>query len=110
MTSKLKCPFCQTELDYDEYGWDYSCPNHKCRATKGVLCGTKSLWQALIQAKQDLEIAVDALKYYADSRFGKKQDDGTYALEIDKGCGVTVVYTYDPRLAKQTLEQIEHKE
>ena len=59
---------------------------------------------------EDLEIAQRALEYYADSRFGKKQDDGTYALEIDKGCGVTVVYTYDPRLAKHTLEQIKHKE
>lgn len=51
MTSKLKCPVCQQELgvilcDPD----DFICP--KCR-----LCGTESLWQALIQAKQDLKNA-----------------------------------------------------
>lgn len=58
MTSKLKCPFCQTELEYDwGYDGDYSC--RKCGRNK--MFGSEELWQALIQAKQDLEIAVDAL-------------------------------------------------
>ena len=77
---------------------------------KSKYIGTKQMWQELSKLRWDLEFARRALEYYANSRFGKKQDDGTYALEIDKGCGVTVVYTYDPRLAKHTLEQIEHKE
>lgn len=102
MTSKLKCPFCEYELQENR-------TTNLCCPICGLVAPTK-LWTALIQAKQDLEIARKALEYYSDSRFGKKQDDGTYALEIDKGCGVTVVYTYDPRLAKQALEQIEHKE
>lgn len=131
MTSKLKCPVCDVPLT--ECGDMLSCPNDHCGWV-----GNAALWQALIQAKQDLdffikeqvrtqtaliertkeldkcqkdlEIATKALGYYADSRFGKKQDDGTYVLEIDKGCGVTVVYTYDPRPAKQAIKQIEQKE
>ena len=61
MTSKIKCPFCGEELDYDEYGWDYSCSNPSCQKSLGILSGTEKLWQALIQAKQDLEIAREAL-------------------------------------------------
>lgn len=108
MTTKLKCPFCGKKLFYDEQDGIYRCMKFAC--VMDYEGGTEQLWQALIQAKQDLEITRKALGFYADSRFGEKQDDGTYALKIDKGCGVTVVYTYDPRLAKQTLEQIEHKE
>jgi hypothetical protein len=104
MTSKLKCPFCGQELIREGMNhWWCSCNiEHQGKE----LYGTTALWQALIQAKQDLEIARKALEYYADSRFGKKQDDGTYALEIDKGCGVTIVYTYDPRPAKQAIDHI----
>jgi predicted nucleic-acid-binding Zn-ribbon protein len=59
MTSKLKCPFCQTELEYDfGYDGDYSC--RKCGRNK--MFGSEELWQALIQAKQDLEIARKALE------------------------------------------------
>ena len=61
MTSKLKCPFCQQELRNCCAGVIYtcskpdSCPHEQCY-------GSKELWQALIQAKQDLEIARKALK------------------------------------------------
>ena len=60
MTSKLKCPFCQQELRNCCAGVIYtcskpdSCPHEQCY-------GSKELWQALIQAKQDLEIATNAL-------------------------------------------------
>lgn len=105
MTSKLKCPICGGNIQYNDGYSTYDCKNNPA-----IHNASEEIWQALIQAKQDLEIARKALEYYANSRFGKKQDDGTYVLEIDKGCGVTVVYTYDPRPAKQALEQIEYKE
>ena len=110
MTSKLKCPVCNHKLYQTASEPATYCCLYKDCQSDFKFAGSKELWQALIQARQDLEIARKALEYYADSRFGKKQDDGTYALEIDKGCGVTVVYAYDPRSAKQALEQIEHKE
>lgn len=92
MTSKLKCPVCQQELgvilcDPD----DFICP--KCR-----LCGTESLWQALIQAKQDLKIATKALEDI-------KSD---YELYSEQGCRMepneTDMYNY----ARTALEQIDH--
>ena len=73
-------------------------------------CDVNELIDDYDRTRKDLEIARKALEYYADSRFGKKQDDGTYVLEIEKGYGVTVVWTYDPRPAKQALEHIKHKE
>lgn len=89
MTSKLKCPFCQQELgvilcDPD----DFICP--KCR-----LCGTESLWQALIQVRQDLEIATKALEKLKECLF----QGGEQSVKL----GVRVV-------AQSALEQIEHKE
>lgn len=60
MTSKLKCPFCQQELELDDILGNsqplYYCKNRNCERTKW-LSGTSEFWQALIQAKQDLEVA-----------------------------------------------------
>lgn len=118
MTSKLKCPFCQTELDYDEYGWDYSCPNHKCRATKGVLCGTKSLWQALIQSQQDLEESQQAtlenaqtiLEIHKDLEIARKALVFVKTLnERQDGC-FEEDYETQMRTVYKALKQIEHKE
>ena len=53
MTSKLKCPFCGYELQENR-------TTNLCCPICGLVAPTK-LWQALIQAKQDLEIARKAL-------------------------------------------------
>jgi hypothetical protein len=60
MTSKLKCPFCGQELIREGMNhWWCSCNiEHQGKE----LYGTTALWQALIQAKQDLEIARKALE------------------------------------------------
>lgn len=53
MASKLKCPFCGKELQQGTPD-TYSCPNIYC--PQAFSCwGSIPLWQALIQAKQDLE-------------------------------------------------------
>ena len=88
MTSKLKCPVCQQDLgiilcDTD----DFVCS--KCR-----MCGTEKLWQALIQAKQDLEIARQALKKIESTEWY----DSMSSYEI-------MTFT-----AMKALEQIEHKD
>ena len=104
MTSKLKCPFCGEKL-VRHWGMKspaiYCCDNQKCKRG-GV--GTEQSWQALTQAKQDLEIARQALEEI------KKVCDGC------RWCDSNL---YDPtpsdgrRIAETTnkaLEQIEHKE
>ena len=86
MTSKLKCPFCQQELRNCCAGVIYtcskpdSCPHEQCY-------GSKELWQALIQAKQDLEIATNALREICNDY----QEDSS-------------------ERAEKALTQIEHKE
>ena len=59
MSDKLLCPFCQQELEKD-CDWVYGCPNRKCKAF-GYFFGARELWQALIDTKKKLDIAVDAL-------------------------------------------------
>ena len=51
MTSKLKCPVCDVPLT--ECGDMLSCPNDHCGWV-----GNSALWQALIQAKQDLDFFI----------------------------------------------------
>jgi len=94
MTSKLKCPFCgETLRKYGEVDPDTrtsivlgaNCP--KCNIGNSDI----KLWQALIQAKQDLEIARKALK---DAR-----------IFADTHCIATAVKTID-----KALTQIENKE
>ena len=57
--SDMKCPFCQQELVIDPCG-EMGCLNEKCKESM-FLIGTKELWQALIDTKKKLDVAVDAL-------------------------------------------------
>ena len=61
MTNNLKCPFCQQELYQDYTGIMYCC-NEDCEQSADWY-GSPILWQALIQAKQDLVIAKSTLEY-----------------------------------------------
>lgn len=94
MTSKLKCPFCQQELIREGMNhWWCSCNiEHQGKE----LYGTTALWQALIQAKQDLKIAKSYVK-------------GVSKMVINSGDNIYIVIGYFKKLAEQTLEQIEHK-
>lgn len=56
MTSKLKCPFCGANLRESTYGI-YSCTNVHCVQAYNYW-GSPLLWQALIQAKQDLDFFI----------------------------------------------------
>lgn len=97
MTSELKCPFCGEKL-YSS-GDCYFCLNDDC-----VFCGfyfMKKRWnaiielkQALIQAKQDLEIARQALDWIGNNRLAENP------VRVEQL----------RRHARNALEQIEHKE
>ena len=60
MTDKLLCPFCQQELGLKNIN-NIMCSNEKCVAWKGNFYGSEDLWQALIDTKKKLDVAVDAL-------------------------------------------------
>lgn len=66
MNNKLICPHCGETLRQSKYiepltGQNpYFCDTHDCYPSECCV-GTKEIWQALIQAKQDLEIAREAL-------------------------------------------------
>lgn len=84
MTSKLKCPFCQTKLEQMHDKKLLGCP--KCRhIADGVF------WVKAIQAKQDLEVATNALKELWQATH----------YDTDGYLGKTI---------QRVFEQIEHKE
>lgn len=91
MTSELKCPFCGEELQRTYEPEEYWCSNYSCGKPHPFnLQGTKELWTALIQAKQDLEIARKALEELR----GYKRLPPQTPWEI---------------IAEKALAQIEHK-
>lgn len=59
--SDMKCPVCQKPLEQVGTSRQYQCGSWGCDASFNMI-GTTELWQALIQAKQDLEIARKALE------------------------------------------------
>ena len=86
MTSKLKCPFCEYELQENR-------TTNLCCPICGLVAPTK-LWTALIQAKQDLEIARKALEEIESTEWY----DSMSSYEI-------MTFT-----AMKALEKIEYKE
>ena len=53
--SDMKCPFCQQELDAENYF--VHCHNPHCNITVDME-GTEELWQALIDTKKKLDKAI----------------------------------------------------
>ena len=94
MSNKIICPVCNVPLT--ECGDLLSCPNDHCGWV-----GNVALWQALIQAKQDLEIARKALDLVANGR----GDGQAIMREYEKGKFIGV-----REICRKALEQIEHKE
>lgn len=74
MTSKLKCPFCQQELEClaeDIYGNMY-CPD--CRDKNGFTYkASESIWQELIRTRKALDVAVNELKRIDETRSSVKE-------------------------------------
>jgi hypothetical protein len=97
--SDMKCPFCQQELDTGRYY--VHCHNPECDITVEME-GTEEMWEALIRTRKALDVAVDALKEYANEDnwgigFTPWSEDGTR----------DALYTEDGyKKAKQALEQI----
>ena len=56
--SDMKCPFCQKKLDYDDLLG--SCINEHCEESFDMV-GTESLWQKVINLKQELDCTRKAL-------------------------------------------------
>ena len=136
MAIELKCPFCQQELKEMPSGI-IVCGNPDCKTD---LSGYKELWQALIQAKQDLEQSekccsaweTQALDYKAETialsgklgiaRKALEEIDTTRCIPqqtlISLGkCSKTtrfnagnIICVATPDYIHNTLEQIEHKE
>ncbi len=112
MTSKLKrpvCPWCGQRLRY-RHGEHFvlRCPNLVC---KGEMIGTKEMWLALIQAKQDLEIAREALEEIDTTRCIPQQtliSLGEFSKTTRFNAG-NIICVATPDYIHNTLEQIKHK-
>ncbi len=101
MTDKLLCPFCQQELrsviqqEGENTHTTWHCP--KCELEKYKwACGNKTLWQALIDTKKKLDIAMDELED-CEEWFGGSKVEKQFMLE-------RIYKAYDQ------IEQIDKKE
>lgn len=116
MNNKLVCPFCQQDLRklFNRYtgepNCDYECGNCDCDLY-GIEI-PETVWQALIQAKQDLEIARKALKEIDTTRCIPQQT----LISLGKLSKTTrfnagnIICVATPDYIHNTLEQINHKE
>ncbi len=95
MTSKLKCPFCGAELGKEQGSerWWY-CVNAKC--VHKYTTTHETIWQALIQAKQDLVIAKSTLEYLG-YEFAPEYPEKNVIAEMRQK-------------ARDAVKYIEHKE
>lgn len=89
MTNKLKCPICGGDIQYDNSYSTYDCQNNSSEHY-----ASEEVWQALIQAKQDLETATKALDWIGNNRLAENP------VRVEQ------LRQY----ARKALEQIEHKE
>lgn len=92
MTSKLKCPFCGEELGGNMA--EPCCRNQNCEMNAIPI--PRTIWEKLIQAKQDLVIATKALEDIT-------KEHSAFADWVFKA--VTM-----KSIAEKALEQIEHKD
>lgn len=62
MNNDMKCPFCQQKLEsfFVENRSVFACCNLNCKGY--FMNAPKELWQALIDTKKKLDIAMDGLK------------------------------------------------
>ena len=95
MTSELKCPVCNHDLFQTASEPATYCCLYKDCQSDFKFAGSKELWQALIQAKQDLEIARKALEDIT-------KEHSAFADWVFKA--VTM-----KNIAEKAIEQIEHK-
>lgn len=123
MTDSMKCCFCGAELKNACAQVIYYCPTGECKAKDWY--ASKQVWQALIQAKQDLEQSekccsaweTQALDYKAETialsgklEIAKSYVKGISKMVINSGDNIYIVIGHFKKLAEQTLEQIEHKD
>lgn len=94
MTSKLKCPFCEYELQENR-------TTNLCCPICGFVAPTK-LWQALIQAKQDLEIARKALESISGVRGNIEDYYGGVSIHYQQ------MVLHMDEIATNALKQIDH--
>lgn len=97
MTSKLKCPVCDHKLYQTASEPATYCCLYKDCQSNFKFAGSKELWQALTQAKQDLGIATKAMNQI-----------------MSMGAKNNICYHLKAKTVKSilgnALEQIEHKE
>lgn len=62
----------------------------------------ETYWKEYKKLKQTLTEIKDVLNFYANSKIGEKQGNGTYKILLNGGC----ILNYDPKPAIEALEKI----
>lgn len=124
MTSKLKCPICGGDIQYNDGYSTYDCKNNPANHN-----ASEEIWKALIQSRQQLKMLepiVAELQGRADInaevardsnelvvQWYEKYEQSQKDLEIARKALEEIAYgtlAYPEVMARETLELIEHKE
>lgn len=100
MTSELKCPICGGDIRYNDSYSTYDCKNNPAEHH-----ASEEVWQALTQAKQDLEIARKALEKL-NREYNHCRDEEFEGADIDWEWWAMAA----KNVVETALNQIEHKE
>lgn len=76
--SNMKCPFCQKELDTNNYY--VRCHNSYCNTTVEME-GTEELWAALVRTREALDVAIKCISWTVDTIY-----KGLYREDDIVGC------------------------
>ena len=104
--ANMKCPFCQQELSYMDT-IDGGFEIFSCDCKQGIwFFGNDKLWQELDRTRKALDLAIGALKEYADEdNWGMG-----FAPWLEDGYVDSLYTEYGYKTARQALEQINQKE
>lgn len=102
---KKKCPFCGGETENESNSDFIFCSNKEC-LLNGCGCYADE-WNNRPEEDRLREIIRkkdEALKFYAGSTCGTKNENGTYSIKTKDSLGFDLEFTYDPRLAQEALK------
>jgi hypothetical protein len=79
---------------------------YECKAQKALQLSANNVTTKYCDLLQTLTEIKPILEYYANSKVGEEQPDGTYKIMLNDG----YVMAYDPKLARQALQKISECE
>ena len=116
--NKLKCPFCQQELEDDDYDVNiFGCVNQKCDHNihqRKDYMATKDMWEELIRTRKELEQSETCCTEWEKQALDYKAENIGLSGELERTRkaldvaiqGIKTLGEYDPYKEPQSIDTI----